>query len=107
MSDLARERCFHHASREAVARCLSCGRTFCRECVTEHEGRVICAACLEALTGKKEPQVAHLAAPFRVIQLLCGFMTVWFTFYLLGRVLLLIPSSFHEGSLWKLPGLAP
>ena len=107
MSDLARERCFHHASREAVAKCLSCGRTFCRECVTEHEGRVICASCLQALTSQEEKKTGRLTAPFRLIQFAFGFTGVWFVFYLVGRLLLLIPSSFHEGTLWDIPGWTP
>jgi hypothetical protein len=48
------QRCFHHERREAVCRCPQCRRSFCRECVTEHEDRLICAACLResALTAK-------------------------------------------------------
>lgn len=40
------QRCWNHETREAVCLCLECGRSFCRECVSEHEGRLLCAACL-------------------------------------------------------------
>jgi hypothetical protein len=47
MNGLALEhRCWNHEPREAVCRCLQCGRSYCRECVTEHHGRLLCAACL-------------------------------------------------------------
>jgi hypothetical protein len=42
-------RCWTHDSREAVCRCPECGRSFCRECVTEHQSRLLCAACLARL----------------------------------------------------------
>ena len=50
MQNLAHQRCFNHAVREAVARCPECGQCFCRECITEHDDRVVCAACLKKLT---------------------------------------------------------
>jgi len=107
MVDLARERCFHHASREAVARCLSCRRSFCRECVTEHQDRVLCASCLRNLSEKEQDRVPRFRIPFQILHLICGFAFVWFSFYLLGRALLLLPSSFHEGTLWKIEDLDP
>ena len=33
-------------SREAVARCPQCHRTFCRECICDHEGKALCSDCL-------------------------------------------------------------
>jgi hypothetical protein len=30
-----------------------------------------------------------------------GVMVVWFFFYLIGEGLLSLPTSFHEGTLWK------
>jgi hypothetical protein len=40
------QRCANHELREAVSRCPQCRRSLCRECVTDHEGRLVCAACL-------------------------------------------------------------
>ena len=93
--NIAQERCFNHASREAAARCPECGRYFCRECVSEHEGRVICAFCLKRLSAA--PARRHrLAGLVRAAQILIGILILWSSFYLLGRLLLAIPTSFHD-----------
>ncbi len=92
---IAQERCFNHASREAVARCPECGRTFCRECISEHDDRVICAYCLRHLS-KKAGRRYRLVGLVRFVQILMGVLLLWSSFYLLGKALLSIPSSFHE-----------
>jgi hypothetical protein len=92
---IAQERCFNHASREAVARCPECGRSFCRECISEHDDRVICAFCLKRLR-KKAVRRYRMAGLMRLAQILMGVMLLWSSFYLLGKALLTIPSSFHE-----------
>ncbi|HVP78295.1 MAG TPA: rhomboid family protein [Thermodesulfobacteriota bacterium] len=94
---IAQERCFNHASREAVARCPECGRTFCRECVSEHEDRVICAFCLKRLSQKAVRRYP-LARLTRLAQILMGMLLLWSSFYLLGKALLTIPSAFHEAA---------
>lgn len=99
--DIAHERCFNHARREAVARCPECGRFFCRECVTEHEGRVVCAACLARLTGAEEVRRSRWGTLARAIQCLVGLLVLWVCFLLLGQGLLALPSSFHEGTVWQ------
>jgi len=93
--NIAQERCFNHASREAVARCPECGRYFCRECISEHDGRVICAFCLKRL-GTQPIRRYTLAGLARVVQVLMGVLLLWSSFYLLGKALLSIPSSFHD-----------
>lgn len=93
--NISRERCFNHAFREAVARCPECGRTFCRECISEHDDRVICAFCLRRFSAK--PVRRHrLTGLVRLAQILMGVLLLWSSFYLLGKTLLTIPSSFHE-----------
>ncbi len=101
MRSLADQRCFNHAQREAVARCPSCRNFFCRECVTEHEDQIICAACLGKLARVPLLQRRGFAALIRAGQCLVGLLAAWFFFYLLGESLLALPSSFHEGTLWK------
>jgi hypothetical protein len=96
--NIVQERCFNHASREAVARCPECGRTFCRECVSEHDDRVICAFCLKRLT-KKADRRYRLLGLVRFVQIFVGVLVLWSSFYLLGKTLLTIPSSFHEGGI--------
>ena len=101
MTIVAEQRCFNHRRREAVARCPSCSRYYCRECITEHDDRVLCAACLDEAADTGSKVITHFSGLIRAVQFGCGLFTVWFIFYYLGRILLLIPSSFHEGTLWK------
>jgi hypothetical protein len=101
MEDLAFARCFNHERREAVARCPECGRCFCRECITEHEHRVICAACLRKLTGRSPGERIHAGRIFRLALGVLGIVTAWLFFFSLGKLLLLIPSNFHEGTVWE------
>jgi hypothetical protein len=103
--NLTTQRCFNHAQREAVARCPSCHQFFCRECVTEHDDQVICTACL-----KKRARVPLLQRPGflnagRLAQCLLGLLAAWFFFFLIGEALLSLPSSFHEGALWRVKWL--
>jgi len=93
--NISQERCFNHAFREAVARCPECGRSFCRECVSEHDDRVICAFCLKRLS-KKAVRRYRMVGLVRLAQILMGVLLLWSSFYLLGKALLTIPSSFHE-----------
>lgn len=94
---LTRKRCFNHAVREAAARCPECERFFCRECVTEHEGRVLCVGCIAKRAGATDATTpGRLGAGALVLQSLCAFTILWLVFFTLGRAALLIPSSFHE-----------
>ena len=101
MKDLSLQRCFLHADREAAALCLGCGRCFCRECVTEHEDRVLCAACLKKLSRRSLLRRLRLAWLGGGLGFLLAFLVLWGCFYGLGRALLKIPSQFHEGTLWE------
>lgn len=101
MPPLTQQRCFNHALREAVARCPECKQFFCRECVTEHDDRVLCASCLKKLTRKPIAQRFALAKILRAGQCLFGLLIAWYFFFLIGRGLLKLPDSFHEGTLWR------
>lgn len=102
MNALVQQRCLHHAGREAVARCPQCQRFFCRECVSEHDDRILCAACLRQLLA---PPPVRQRGNFRVIvtfaQSALAMTLIWFFFFLVGKGLLAIPTSFHEGTLWE------
>ena len=102
MENLCQQRCFNHAMRESVALCPECRRCFCRECVTEHEDRVICGACLKKLARLPQARRQGLVRTLTTVECLFGVVTVWFFFYLLGQVLLTLPSSFHEGTVWQM-----
>jgi hypothetical protein len=95
------QRCRNHPAREAVARCPGCSRFFCRECISEHEGRVLCAFCLAALSRKNVTPRRRLARLGRVALACGGIMAAWIFFDLFGHLLLKIPASFHEGTIWE------
>ena len=99
--NISQQRCFNHGIREAAARCPDCERYFCRECVTEHEGRVLCAQCLRRVLPRAVPRFLMLIGPVRIFQFICGSLLVWMFFYYLGLLLLELPTAFHEGTLWK------
>jgi hypothetical protein len=95
------QHCYHHADREAVVRCPACRRFYCRECVTEHDDRMLCSSCLAQLaaaaSAKGRGRFRRLVVP---LQGILGFMLLWYAFFLMGQVLLAIPHSFHEGTIW-------
>ncbi len=110
---LTRQRCWNHAEREAAARCPSCARFFCRECVTEHAGRMVCAACLRTQFAAGERRLrpgggragrawrAVAANAWRAAQVGAGIVTAWFFFHLVAGWLVSLPEQFHEGTFWK------
>ena len=107
---LVRQRCLIHADREAAARCGRCGRFFCRECVTEHDGAMTCAACLRELaaaaarSGPPKPRFwrgAWATGTARTGKLLASALLAWLFFHLLGHSLLNAPDEFHAGTLWE------
>jgi len=97
---LTHQRCFNHAGREAAARCPECGRFFCRECVTEHDDRVLCAACVKKLAGVPLTQRRAFVFVARALQLGVSVVIVWTCFHLLGRALVAMPGKFHDGAMW-------
>lgn len=105
MSTLAARKCVRHTEREAVARCPSCGGDFCRECIVEHGGRILCAACLakEAKTATTRP-TRSAAIARRVADALVTaacVLALWLAFYALGQFLKALPPDLHEGTVWK------
>ena len=53
---LRHARCLFHPLREAAARCPHCGGTFCRECVTDEEGKLACPPCLRRMARPPAPK---------------------------------------------------
>ena len=97
---LADERCLHHPGREAVARCVGCHRFFCRECITEYEDQIVCASCLQTFTAKRDGAGRRWRRVLVPAQLAVGLLIAWLFFYFAGSILILIPSRFHEGTVW-------
>ena len=104
MEDVLHQRCCNHMLREAVARCPECRRYFCRECVTEHDDKVLCAGCLHKKMIPKGSGLTRYSGVVRILHFLLGTILLWIFFYYLGQILLSLPSAFHEGTLWELGG---
>ena len=102
---VAHQRCWNHLEREAVARCPECTRSFCRECIVEHEDRILCASCLQRLLRAQPAQRARFTALLAVAGVMLGFFTAWLFFYFAGRILLTFPASFHDGTVWHSLGI--
>jgi len=101
MPDITHQRCHNHMQREAVARCPACGRFFCRECITEHEDKVLCAACLRKRVEPSGNTAVRWRWLWRLGHFTLGFLFLYILFYYFGQVLLALPSDFHEGTLWQ------
>jgi hypothetical protein len=95
MSALVNQRCWNHSSREAVVRCPECRRFYCRECVVEHGGRMICAACFANFAPQPAPR-ARIRATLWSFFAVGGFFLVWLIFYYLGVILARVPSEFFR-----------
>jgi len=103
---LAGQRCLRHPEREAVARCPECRRAYCRECVTEHDGRMLCASCIARLRAPAGADRAArgglfgvaarlLRAAGKAARLGAGVLAAWLFFHALGETLAMIPAATH------------
>ncbi len=95
------QRCANHEFREAASRCPGCLRYFCRECVTEHEDRVLCADCLKQAIAQESARSGAGRSLLRALLPIAGLLLAWLFFYGIGRTLLLIPSAVHDGTVWE------
>ncbi len=101
---LRARRCVRHAEREAVARCSSCGGFFCRECVVDHGGKLVCAGCLAKAAADDAPKTKRSwAGAKRVATLVISGLVLWMLFYAIGSLLLSVPGEFHDGTIWRRP----
>lgn len=98
---LHQQHCLNHHQREAAARCPECGHFYCRECITEHDDRVICAACLKKILRVEGKTRVSYALLGRAAVFCFSTLTAWLAFYWIGRILLSIPTEFHDGTIWK------
>ena len=103
MSAITHERCFNHALREAAARCPQCRRYFCRECVTEHDDRVLCTICLKESASRPQRRGNQAALLVKVVCCIAGLITAWFFFFMMGDMLNSLPNKFHKAVLWNAP----
>lgn len=99
---LAKTHCSIHVERAATARCPSCGSYFCSECITEHEGRLTCAACLHERreTDRTKKKVRRFYfMPF--VQFAVAVAVTWVVFYLIAQFIHDMPVDFHDGTMWE------
>jgi hypothetical protein len=101
MNTLALQKCLNHPAREAAARCVDCAGNFCRECVVEHDGRLLCAACLRKVSRGSIAREIWLKKAWAFFQTMAALLFLWIGFFALGKILLTLPASFHEGEYWK------
>ncbi len=94
--------CLRHPARPASARCPSCRQSYCRECIVEHEFRLICADCLRRLQeSAARPAKRRRLAVAPIFQLAAAVAVVWFVFHTAAALLQRIPSEVHEGIIWN------
>jgi hypothetical protein len=88
------QRCWNHETREAVCRCPQCGRSFCRECVTEHDARLLCAACLASM-GKREAR-RRRGRLGTALMALAGILLAWILFFAAGEAMILTAGRMEQ-----------
>ena len=93
---LIHQRCLVHPGRRAAAQCPQCRHLYCRECVTEHAGRMICAHCISALESSEQGRRFSIVIWGALS--LGGLMLAWLVFYYVGMGLANIPSTFQGGA---------
>ena len=93
--NLSLARCAHHPAREAAARCPACARFCCRECVSEHGERMLCAACIAGTTPRAAAGRMGARGLRSAARALCGLAFAWLCFWLLGLILIAVPDASH------------
>jgi hypothetical protein len=93
---ILQQRCTIHSDREAAVRCPECRRFYCRECVVEHNGRMMCAHCVAQFDAVPERRGSSTAV--WALLSLAGFFGTWLIFYYFGMGLARVPSSFFGGT---------
>lgn len=84
---LAQQRCWNHATRGAVCRCPVCQRHFCRECVSEHDARLLCGGCIRvsaAAQDRPHSRARRIGIPLLAVGTA---VLAWVAFFSLGQVL--------------------
>lgn len=84
-------------------RCPACGGFFCRECVAEHEGQWLCAACMArkaAATAGARPR-RWPGRLTKVAGCAASLLAAWLLFYAVGYILVRVPPDVHEGTFWR------
>lgn len=94
-------KCVRHPVREAAARCPACGECFCRECVVEHEGKVLCGPCLARRATRGAARRERWRGLRHAGRSAAGLLALWLVFYGLGALLAKLPPEVHDGTVWR------
>lgn len=98
---LSQTTCLIHTDRAATARCPSCRTFYCGECITEHDGKLTCARCLQEEKVKPEEKSKRFSLPLMpVVHLAIAIATCWGFYYLFAQMLASVPDQFHDGTVW-------
>jgi hypothetical protein len=63
---------------------------------------MLCVQCLKKLTHDRDKGAKiWMRGLLMLIQSTFGFVLLWYAFYLVGLMLLSIPHTFHEGTIWE------
>ena len=93
---LKHRRCLNHAEREASARCPICKNDFCRECITEHKGKMLCVNCLKESTKKKKNHKKLFTPIFYTLLLALTLIIIFLCFVSMGREIAFREISKHD-----------
>jgi drug/metabolite transporter (DMT)-like permease len=69
--------------------------------VTEHDERLLCAACLNRLLGGRARRRSRLGWAKGALASALGLLLAWLFFYGMGQVLVQIPAAQDEGTAWQ------
>ncbi|MDP7397495.1 MAG: rhomboid family protein [Lentisphaeria bacterium] len=91
--------CRNHAGRKVVAHCRHCTQALCRECVTEHNNRMLCENCLRGVSQPVAAESKRRNAAIAAVAA-AGCLLLWLFFLATGQILAHAPSVFHRFVPW-------
>jgi hypothetical protein len=86
--NLAQQHCWNHSVRGAVCRCPVCHRPFCRECVSEHASRLLCATCIKASVSAPDQARVRRTRLWLPAMALASTLLAWAIFFSLGQFIM-------------------
>ena len=96
MPTAIQQRCWNHELREAVCRCLGCGRSYCRECVTEHTGRLLCAGCIAKEGVADRPRSRRFQGLGMPLAAMLAFFFAWLVLYGTGAGIITLTQRMEQ-----------